>query len=548
MRALAAAVTGLALAVAAPASAGAVVMPAVPLVNSGPAPSTPSYIGSPAVPDPFPTGWEAPQNPGMAENPLSNVHNDTWMTDDYTQYGGPLGRDPRVFSTAIGRVCITLTFDRRGRLIGSCTDLPHGPGLYMFDPDSLDVLAFKQLPYVPPPAGTNPALNTTGGAYFYLDDRDRAVIATSDRRILVVGETTENGQPAFKEEASYDPTPCLQPDERMPSVLPDYRGRFWFVGRQKGTVGVLDPASGRCGSIVLGEEIENSFAIARDGAYIVSDKALYKFRAGRDLKPEIVWRAGYQNTGTMKVGQINAGSGTTPTLILPRRGHWHHGHPRHRHGDRRGLDPVYVAITDNADPLNVVVYRAADRTRRPRLVCEVPIFDQGASADENSLIAAGRSLFAENNAGYDLLKFNDVLGDGTPIGGDLGLVSSPGIARIDVERGGRGCRKVWTNDELRPASVVSKGNSRNGILYTFENAKDPSVPGADPWNWAAVSMRTGETLWKKRAGYGGRFNNHYAGIAIGSGSKHGPRKRGGRRSKPTLYVGGVGGIMAMRDG
>ena len=105
----------------------------------------------------------------------------------------------------------------------------------------------------------------------------------------------------------------------MPSVLPDYRGRFWFVGRQEGTVGVLDPASGRCDSILLGEEIENSFAIARDGAYIVSDKALYKFRAGRDLKPHIIWRAGYQNTGLMKIGQINAGSGTTPTLMVPRR-------------------------------------------------------------------------------------------------------------------------------------------------------------------------------------------------------------------------------------
>ena len=115
------------------------------------------------------------------------------------------------------------------------------------------------------------------------------------------------------------------------------------------------------------------------------------------------------------------------------------------------------------------------------------------------------------------------------------------------QRGGRGCRKVWTNDELRPASVVSKGNSRNGILYTFENATDPLVPGADPWNWAAVSMRTGETLWKKRAGYGGRFNNHYAGIALGSRSKHGAHKRSGRRSKPTMYVGGVGGIMALRD-
>ena len=524
MRRAIVAAAALAAGLALPASAGAVVMPAVPLVNSGPAPSTAAYVGSPATPDPFPTTWKAPQNPGMADNPLSNVHNDTWMTDDYTQFRGPLGRRPRVFSTAIQRDCITLTFDRKGRLIGSCTDLPNGPGLYMLDPNTLDVLAFKQMPYVPPPPGTNPALNTTGGAYFYLDNRDRAVFATSDRRIFVVGETTEGGQPAFKVRATYDPTPCLQPDERMPSVLPDYRGRFWFVGRQKGTIGVLDPSTGRCRSILLGEEIENSFAMSRDGAYIVSDKALYEVRTGRGTAPHIVWRAPYDNTGVMKTGQINAGSGTTPTLMVPR--------PRHHR------DPRYVAITDNADPLNVVVYRAADHPRRPRVVCKVPVFEKGASADENSLIAAGRSLFAENNAGYDLLAFNDVLGDGTPIGGDLGRVSSPGISRIDVKRGGRGCRKVWTNDELRPASVVTKGNSRNGVLYTFENAKDPAVPGADPWNWAAVSMRTGETLWKMRAGYGGRFNNHYAGIALGA-----PRGQ-----KPTLYLGGVGGIMALRDG
>ena len=309
----------------------------------------------------------------------------------------------------------------------------------------------------------------------------------------------------------------------MPSVLPDFRGRLWFVGRQQGTVGVLDPSKRRCKSILLGEEIENSFAISRDGAYIVSDKALYKIRTGDGLKPHIVWQARYENTGTMKTGQINAGSGTTPTLMIPRA-----RHPR---------DPAYVAITDNADPMNVVVYRAGDHPRLGRRVCRVPVFEKGAGADENSLIAAGRSLFVENNYGYDLLAFNDVLGNGLPIGGDLGLVSEPGISRIDIGPSGKGCHKVWTNNSVRPASVVSKGDSHNGILYTFENAKDPAVPGSDPWNWAAVSMRTGKTLWKRRAGYGGRFNNHYAGIALGAP----------QRGKPTLYLGGVGGIMALRD-
>ena len=61
-----------------------------------------------------------------------------------------------------------------------------------------------------------------------------------------------------------------------------------------------------------------------------------------------------------------------------------------------------MAITDNADPMNVVVYRtaheAADGKRRK--VCEVPVFGKGASATENSLITAGRSLIVENNYGY----------------------------------------------------------------------------------------------------------------------------------------------------
>ena len=79
----------------------------------------------------------------------------------------------------------------------------------------------------------------------------------------MVAETETDGQPGFSTRAEYDPTPCLPPDERMPSVLPDHQGRLWFVGRTRGTVGVLDPQHGQCGVIVLGEEIENSFAMAR---------------------------------------------------------------------------------------------------------------------------------------------------------------------------------------------------------------------------------------------------------------------------------------------
>ena len=41
----------------------------------------------------------------------------------------------------------------------------------------------------------------TGGGYFYLDERDRAVIPTTTRHIFVVGETAA---PGFRIEHDYD--------------------------------------------------------------------------------------------------------------------------------------------------------------------------------------------------------------------------------------------------------------------------------------------------------------------------------------------------------
>src|SRR3954469_2272884 len=217
-------------------AAGAAPQKATPIENSGPAPSTPPFIGKAAKAHPIDGIRPAWQDPFMAPNPLNSVHNDAWQTDLYTQFGAPLGESPQTLSTSIGRTCITLTFDAKGRLIGSCTNLTDGPGLYLLDPVTLDTLAFYQLPYVPPPAGANPATNTTGGAYFYLDNRNRVVLAASNRKILVVAVDDSGSDPQFKQVASYDPTSCLQTDERMPSALPDRSGRIWFVGRTKGTV------------------------------------------------------------------------------------------------------------------------------------------------------------------------------------------------------------------------------------------------------------------------------------------------------------------------
>src|SRR5256714_12038414 len=225
-------------------------------------------------------------------------------------------------------------------------------------------------------------------------------MATTNRHIWVVGETGGSGTPGFKRVHNYNVGPLLARDERLPSVLPDWRGRLWFVGRQKGTVGVIDPKTGRGRSIRLNEEIENSFATSPEGVYIATDKAMYRFARDRNGRPRIVWRAVYRNDHRVKPGQFDAGTGTTPTV----------------------MPGGYVAITDNANPLNIVVYRTATSLRRgqKRVVCEVPIFGRNASSDENSLIVAGHSIVAENNYGYDL---------GKTIGG---AVTTPGMVRVDV--------------------------------------------------------------------------------------------------------------------
>ena len=176
----------------------------------------------------------------------------------------------------------------------------------------------------------------------------------------------------------YDLTGAVPQGDKIISALPDYSGRIWFIS-VNGVVGTIDPASGAVRSRDTRETNGNSFAVDDKGAvYVVTTKALYRFEAAADGTPRTIWREAYRNTGELKPGQASAGSGTTPTVMA---------------GDR-------IAITDNADPMNVVVYRRRRSVGGRRLICEQPVFRKGASATDQSLIAANNSLVVENNYGY----------------------------------------------------------------------------------------------------------------------------------------------------
>lgn len=513
-------------------SAGDDPEPPIGRIPTGPGrPAVPPYLGGPATPRPFP-GRPVPANPHMARPGFAAMHADSYASDAHP-FPGPLGRGPRVVSVAkaagglLPGLCSTVTFARgSGLIVAQCT---YGQTfrLRLIDPVTLRDLASHDLP--PRPSTVDAAYSldldkvftdTSGGAYFYLDRQDRVVLADSAFHVrrFAHERTGRGGAGGWRfavtddwDLAPYVPHDCPTWNRPKPvgecdpvtSVGPDWHGLIWWVTRH-GRVGTIDPATGAVRSIRFpGEGIQNSFAAAETGVSVVTDHALYLLRAGRDGVPRVVWRQVYDRGTGRKPGQIDQGSGTTPTL----------------------LGTEYVAITDNADDrMHVLVHRRDDG----RPVCRVPVFGHGASATDNSLIGYGRSLFVENNFGYrDFVRL--------PPGGSV----VGGVARIDVEparahgpgtAGTPRCRTVWTSAERSP-STVAKLSVPSGLLYLY--TKEPRPDLIDAWYLTAVDARTGRTVFKVLTGTGKWFDNDWAPVTLGPDG--------------TAYVGVVGGLVAVRD-
>jgi hypothetical protein len=449
--------------------------------------SLPAFVGKPAKPNPI-FAPDPPRHPHMAPNGRSNLHDDAYMTDTY-QGAGPLGKGITRNSTFLSHECASLTFDSKDRIVAICVGL-EAPVLELFDAKTLDSLGSMVLP---PKQGVSTGVFTdfSGGGYFYLDDKDRVIAPTNSRHLYVIGETA---QPGFELQQDYDLTSAVPSGDKIISALPDWSGRIWFASTA-GVVGYVDPTNGSVKSIDTKEPNGNSFSVDESGGvYIVTDQAMYRF----DASPSGIvttWREPYDNIGVKKPGQTQAGSGTTPTVM--------------------GSD--YVAITDNADPMNVVVYKRAPQVDGSRLVCKVPVFSKGASDTDQSLVATPTSIVTENNYGY-----------ANPAAVQNGKTTTPGLERVDVDA--KGCRKVWHSDEVAP-SVVPKLSLANGIVYTY--TKPANAGGEDGWYLTAVDFATGKTLWRALAGEGLGYNNNYAPVTLGPDG--------------SAYVGVLGGLVRLAD-
>jgi len=492
--------------------------PYEPTAIEGSTGAAPAMIGEPVVAQPV--EFSVPAHPYMSRQGVNAMHSDAYSSDVHPG-GGPLGNNvqmnSRVGSTAPGGQCATLTFDKNDRLVALCAGMT-GFRIHLLEPRTLELLAEYKLPMRPSSyealieRDKSKIMEDSSGAYFYLDNEDRVVMAASDQTIRRFGHRqNSSGNWEFYTTDSWDlsaevPHDCVTPTNWSPegecdpitAVMPDHDGYIWWVTR-RGRLGTLDPATGTIRKTrVTGEEIQNGFSVAADGVYIVSDHAMYRYYADENGEPVAGWRETYDRGTSRKVGTINQGSGTTPTLL----------------GER------YVTITDNADGrINLIVYKRQQDIQGDRQVCSLPLFDEGHSVTDNSMVGYNRSIMIENNAGYTSASQQQ---DWSNAGG--------GIMRIDVREDESGCDVVWHSNE-HSTSVVPKMSAANGLVYFY--TFNPQPDGSNAWYLTALDYRSGRTQYKILTGYGPNFDNNWAPLTLAPDG--------------TAYVGTSKGLVAIWD-
>ena len=283
------------------------------------------------------------------------------------------------------------------------------------------------------------------------------------------------------------------------SGLPGSDGLLWFVTKKNGVVGTLNLRTGRVRIIRLGSgsvgQIENSIAVGSHGeAYVATNRKLYRFSHDKKGVPVVDWSIAYPSGGPVKPGQVDDGTGTTPTV----------------------LPGGYVAITDNADPMNVVVYRTAKIDRAAT----------GWSARSRSSARAAAPPRTRSSAPAARSSSRTTTATPGPQSVALGGTTVPGFARVDIKKNGHGCKTVWTTLQVSAPSVVPKLSLATGLVYAYTK---PAGDVTDPWYWTALDYRTGQVVWKVLAGAGPAYNNNYAGLSLG------PRRYGVPRRHPRRH-------------
>lgn len=220
------------------------------------------------------------------------------------------------------------------------------------------------------------------------------------------------------------------------------------------------------------EEIQNSFSVGKDGIYIVSNIALYKLRFNEETKEielDPKWAESfkqghlvYDNDMLKKPGHLNAGSGTTPTL----------------------MDDRYVGICDNAEgKINLLIFKQDNG----ELVSKLPLFGDDGSAVENSAVAYEDTYIVANTYGYtDPFKVN---------------LTPGGIMRFDLNKETGRFEKVegWPASGVYDCKTATpKLSTRTGMLYVYNREDEKNQKEHRDWQVTGIDFKTGLRVVKSK--------------------------------------------------
>ncbi len=474
----------------------------------------PQFLGQPAQAKPLPPK-EVEPHPYLA--PQSSMHVDMYNSG-VVDLPTPLGVDPVVRSRSMSQfigMCLNFFYDSDNNLFAFCGTMPEGLigmsidfQIALIDQETLgkratfDLLSFSVLELLNIPLEFG---------YMNLDNQGRMIVIDEDNNVLFVGLTGDPAQPDLAVLASFALADYVEPAvDKVASVVPDYDGNYWFMTLGKADAdgkafvpAMLGVVARDTQEVLLreftGQVIENGLAVDAHGVYVVTDYATYGFALDATAgEIDLLWREPYTRATTPKPGTISLyGSGATPTLL----------------GDE------YLVITDNADEqINLLVYDRRRNVDGERLICQVPLFEAGASANENSPIAVGRSILVQNWYNAPAMIFGDH------------SQMAPGLWRIDIREDESGCDVIWRNEQFAAAGTI-KLSTATGVVYGAMQSRE--IADTRAWYAQAVDFATGETVFQVLLGNGTFKDILYIPVYFGPDG--------------TLYQPVLNGIIAVSD-
>jgi len=463
-------------------------------------------------------GIVLPRNPGMAENDRSGGHQDSYCSDS-VGLSGPVSGELRVIKqfNPYGFIPI-MACNSGNQMTGVALSYEDATyRLVVFDKDLRILSATETADFVPA---------SFGGGYFFMDKDDNSVVVGENRMKCFPTANVEARDEVYELEPLWvsDDIVRLVTQSDAPNslyaTLPLWdAGRpntYWclLAGHYDVNTGVLgspayialveivpDPSQpGGCTTRLI-DRMElsrqwnnNTFAVDEDGAYFVTNGLDERGACNQGLlhavsfdeeSSSIVsrWTAPYRNSGLLKTGSKNIGSGTTPTILQDEAGH------------------KMVAIADNDNPrINVLVVSHADGSP----VAEVPVFSPMRGTAEASLIGVNRSIVVENNFGHT-----------TNIPESQWVENEPGLSLVEIDPPYpySSARVVWESDRTS-FFAMSMLARESGIVFAHTGDWSDAVSATEGGMYfvSALDSWDGRVVWRIPLGRGWEYCHEFGGI------------------------------------